>query len=130
MPEETREIRVPLAVTVGEREIEIPVQVPVTFAALVGVVERHLETGEELHGLLLEHYADRLAPRAAPNRRDTANRGTDTRRKAEATDEAFSPGEIVAWRGKPAPGWSGKGRKSRERRLWEAANPEQAAGNP
>lgn len=103
MDQEIREIRVPLAVQVGEREIAIPVTVPVPYEALVGLVQRHLDGGEELHGMLLEYYADHLSPGAAP---DTAakNGAGSTRRRtprraetpaappAETDEAADSPG--------------------------------------
>ncbi|MFN3653035.1 MAG: hypothetical protein ACK47B_25935, partial [Armatimonadota bacterium] len=46
---------------------------------------------------------------------------------AAANGDSFSEAELEAWRGKAEPPFSGRGRKSRDRRLWEAANPDRAA---
>src|SRR5688572_28698554 len=103
--EQTKEIRVPLAVVVGERESEIPVAVPVTFAALLRIVERHLATGLEVHGLLLEHYADQVAPpRPAPRPRRgeprPEPRGEPAAPAASGNGAAGFPAEeVAAWRG-------------------------------
>ncbi len=118
MEQTTRVIRVPLTVTVGDRSIEIPVAVPVTFAALTDLVQRHLTTGDEVHGLLLEYYADHApagpgAPTEEPgpalkNGRRSASPQRSPRRAAEPADgeAAADPGTA------PAPT---KGRTRRER---------------
>lgn len=85
MEQETREIRVPLSVQVGEREIAIPVTVPVPYEALVALVQRHLDGGEELHGLLLEHYADHVS--AGPTPDTAAKNGAGTRRRTPRRTE-------------------------------------------
>lgn len=85
MEQETREIRVPLAVHVGEREIAIPVTVPVPYEAVVALVQRHLDGGEELHGMLLEYYADHVSPGAAPD--TAAKNGAGTRRRTPRRTE-------------------------------------------
>jgi hypothetical protein len=85
MEQETREIRVPLSVQVGEREIAIPVTVPVPYDALIALVQRHLDGGEELHGMLLEYYADHVSPAAAPD--TAAKNGAGTRRRTPRRTE-------------------------------------------
>ena len=131
---ETREIRLGILLTVGERQIEVPISVPVSLELLADLVQRHLDQGEDLYGALLEHYAAQVGQKApkAPARGGGQKRKTDAppAEKNGAGKQAppahpFSEAELAEWRGKLAPPWTGRGKKSRERQLWEAANPQQ-----
>jgi hypothetical protein len=111
--EERRQISVPINLTVKDRTVEIPLAVEVSLAELCRLVQQHLDTGDDLTSALLELYADRMAPTAPP---------PAAKRQAEPAGADFTAEELEAARGAEAPPYSGKGKKSRARRVWEAAN--------
>jgi hypothetical protein len=110
--DERRQISVPINLTVKDRTVEIPLAVEVSLAELCRLVQQHLDTGDDLTSALLELYADRMAPAAPPA----------AAKRQEATGDGFTADELTAARGAAAPPYSGKGKKSRARRVWEAAN--------
>ncbi len=139
---ETREFELPIRLAIGDREIEVPITVSVTFDALHRMVERHLTEQEDLYTQLMEHYADQAGrkksrkptaasePRASTAKAKEApapesNGGSrSSRKKAPAPAPEFTEEELAEWRGKLPPPHSGRGKKSRDRQLWEAANPD------
>lgn len=143
---EIREFELPIRLTIGDREIEVPITVTVTFDELTRMVERNLAEGEELYTQLMEHYAGqagrkkgrkpngesrpsgRTKPAESPEAPAESN-GTvaKSRKKPVASAEEFSAEELEAWRGKLPPPFTGRGKKSRDRQLWEAANPDAPA---
>lgn len=128
---ETREFELPIRLTIGEREIEVPITVAVTFDELTRIVERHLTEQEDIYAQLMEHYAEQANRRrgkrpevVVPEPPAPAPAGGKSNRKKTAPEpETFAEEELAAWRGQPEPALGPRGRKSRERLLWEAANP-------
>jgi hypothetical protein len=133
---ETREFELPIRLTIGEREIEVPITVAVTFDELTRMVERHLSEQEDIYAQLMEHYADQASRKrgkrhaeAAPPRAEAAGKpdqngsAKNSRKKTPAAPEMFEEEELARWRGQPEPPLGPRGRKTRERLLWEAANP-------
>lgn len=141
---EIREFELPIRLTIGEREIEVPITVTVTFDELTRMVERNLGEGEELYTQLMEHYADQAAGRKKVRKPSGEPRPSARTKPAEASEAPpaesngaaaksrkkpapaadFTEEELEAWRGKLPPPFTGRGKKSRDRQLWEAANPD------
>jgi hypothetical protein len=73
--EPREEFHLPITLTVGERQIEVPLVVSLTFPELAAIVRSHLENGTDVYGALLERYADgvRGKQKPAPTRTHTVN---------------------------------------------------------
>jgi len=68
-PDEPREeFHLPITLTVGERQIEVPLVVRVTFRELAGIVRDHLAKGTDVYGALLERYAESVGVNTKPAR--------------------------------------------------------------
>jgi hypothetical protein len=115
MAAQERQIIIPVTVTVAKRPLEIPITVTVGLDDLVGIVVEHLNTGTDIRQLLVAHYAQQyMEEEPAP---DPAPR--NGRKKPEPAD--FTEEELASVDLDAQPRWSGKGKKSRPRLLWEAA---------
>lgn len=142
---DTRDFELPIRLAIGDREIEVPITVTVTFDALHRMVERHLTEQEDLYTQLMEHYADQAGrkkgrkPASASETRAAAPKAKEApaaepnggsrpgRKRAPAPAPEFTEEELAEWRGKLPPPHAGRGKKSRDRQLWEAANPDTPA---
>jgi hypothetical protein len=92
---ETREFLLPITLTVGEREVEIPLSVQVTFDQLTEIVNRHLQSGADVYADLLELYAEQA--------------GRKRGRSKPAPPESPAPGGRTRSRKKSAAGADGNG---------------------
>jgi hypothetical protein len=88
--DEPREVfHLPITLTVGDKQIEVPLVVSLTFPQLAAIVRDHLSQGTDVYGALLEHYAESVGarPRAPKSRAATPDANgprTPRRRKAPA----------------------------------------------
>jgi hypothetical protein len=141
---ETREFHLPITVTVGDRQVEVPLSVHVTFDQLAFIVEGHLSEGLDVYGQLLELYAESVSPRKKGKGRTPASSQVTPQFKqgqAPSASGGRSQGKPTAWDGYSKqeleeartmgePTYSGRGRKSPERKLWEATQAWKEAGEP
>jgi hypothetical protein len=120
--DDQRQILIPVTVNVAGREREIPIPVSVGLDDLVDLVVDHLNTGADIRELLVGHYARQFyaeegeAP-AEPEPSPISN-GREKPEPLTFTDEELEAVDLAG----PEPSYSGRGKKSRKRLLWEAAS--------
>ena len=74
--EPREEFHLPITLTVGEKQIEVPLVVTVSFPELAAIVREHLEHGTDVYGALLERYAESVGGKTRPPRtRGAASNG-------------------------------------------------------
>ncbi|MCC2672295.1 MAG: hypothetical protein K0Q72_4767 [Armatimonadetes bacterium] len=124
--DDQRQILIPVTVNVAGREREIPIPVSVGLDDLVDLVVEHLNTATDIRELLVAHYAqqffgDDAEPPSEPEPPTRLSR--EKPELPEFTDEEVAAVDLSG----PEPPYSGRGKKSRKRLLWEAAAARSAA---
>jgi hypothetical protein len=121
--EDQRQILIPVTVNVAGREREIPIPVSVGLDDLVDLVVEHLNTATDIRELLVAHYARQFygeeaeAPEPPEAPAVAAPNGRHKPEPPSFTDEELAGVDVAG----PEPPYSGRGKKSRKRLLWEAA---------
>lgn len=92
--ERREEFHLPITLTVGERQIEVPLVVSLTFEQLAAIVRDHLTNGTDVYGALLEHYAESVgaATRTAKSRPTPDRDGPRRPRRKKAAVEGEGGG--------------------------------------
>lgn len=123
LSEDQRQILIPVTVNVAGREREIPIPVSVGLDDLVDLVVEHLNTATDIRELLVAHYArqfygEEAEAHAPPAEQEAATlNGRHKPQPPSFTDEELAGVDLAG----PEPPYSGRGKKSRKRLLWEAA---------
>lgn len=118
--DDRRQILIPVTVTVAGREREIPIPVSVGLDDLVDLVVEHLNSAADIRELLVAHYAQQFYGEEAESPAPPDAPELNGRHKPEPpafTEEELAAVDLAG----PEPPYSGRGKKSRKRLLWEAA---------